>query len=325
MQPLFLTLILAVSLTACQANAAPASEPISGTETIPTQPQPVSVTATIDAFLIFTATPLPLPTGTPTAIPPVMRVSALDGMPQVSIPAGALRMGGLEVHAENDEVPDHTVKMNAFWIDQLEVTNGMYGLCVQAGVCRLPQKISSPRRPAYFDNPEFQDYPVMQVTWSDAQSFCEWAGRRLPSEAEWERAARGDDWRTYPWGDEPPTEVYANFNNLIRDTSRAGSYAAGASPFGVLDMAGNVWEWIADLYDPDYYLSSPESDPPGGSELSGRYQRVIRGGSFQDVGFDIRVSNRGFELGPNPSAAYGSPDVLGRSSVKIGFRCASDP
>jgi formylglycine-generating enzyme required for sulfatase activity len=324
MKPLFLTLILAVTLTACQSNATTLPETASVTETDPTPPQTDSVPATVDPFLILTATPPASPTTTPTLVPPVTRLSSIDGMPQVFIPQGALRMGGLDVHAENDELPDHVIRMHAFWIDQLEVTNGMYGLCVQAGICRLPQKTSSPSRASYFANPEFQDYPVMQIAWADARSYCEWAGRRLPSEAEWERAARGDDLRTYPWGDEPPSERYANFKNMIRDTSRVGTYSAGASPFGVLDMAGNVWEWTADLYDSDYYLTSPESDPTGGSESDGKYQRVIRGGSFQDVATDIRVSNRGFELGPNPSAAFGSLDVIGRSSVKIGFRCASD-
>jgi formylglycine-generating enzyme required for sulfatase activity len=245
-------------------------------------------------------------------------------MPQVFIPEGVMRMGGLDVQAENDELPDHQVRMHAFWLDRLEVTNGMYGLCVQAEVCRPPQKISSQKRASYFDNPDFQDYPVIQITWSDAKTYCGWAGRRLPTEAEWERAARGDDWRTYPWGDEPPSEIYANFDNLIRDTSRVGSYAAGASPFGVLDMAGNVWEWTADIYDPDYYLTSPESDPSGPPDSPDKFQRVIRGGSFQDVWMDIRVSNRGYEAGPNPRADYGSSDSFGRSSDKIGFRCASD-
>ncbi len=254
--------MLAVTLTACQASATAISDPASGTEATPTPPGPATVIGTVDPFLVFTATPPAQPTSTPTLIPPVMRVSLMDGMPQVSVPEGTLRMGGLDVHAENDEVPDHILKMHAFWIDQLEVTNGMYGLCVQAGVCRPPQKTSSPGRASYFDDPEFQDYPVMQVAWSDARTYCEWAGRRLPSEAEWERAARGDDWRTYPWGDEPPTQIHANFNNLIRDTSRVGSYSAGVSPFGALDMAGNVWEWTSDLYDSDYYLSSPESNPP---------------------------------------------------------------
>jgi formylglycine-generating enzyme required for sulfatase activity len=130
--------------------------------------------------------------------------------------------------------------------------------------------------------------------------------------------------RTYPWGDEPPSEIYANFGNLVRDTSRVGTYAAGASPFGALDMAGNVWEWVSDYYDLDYYLTAPTADPSGPEEVLGRYQRVIRGGSYQDDPTGIRVSNRGNESGPNPLAPYGSTGIQGNSSVKIGFRCASE-
>ncbi|HEY2981808.1 MAG TPA: formylglycine-generating enzyme family protein [Anaerolineales bacterium] len=325
MKYLLVFVTLALGLTSC-GPAAP-----SATGTIPTQlevvapSEEVAVTATDAAAVIFTATVPAAPTGTPTPVPPQMRASERDGMQQVFVPEGSVRMGGLDVHAENDEIPDHIVKMHAFWLDQLEVTNGMYGLCVQAGSCRPPQKVSSQKRDSYFGDPEFQDYPVIQITWSDAQTYCAWAERRLPTEAEWERAARGDDWRTYPWGDEPPTELYANFDNLIRDTSRVGSYAAGASPFGALDMAGNVWEWTADIYDPDYYLSSPAVDPFTADESTGQYQRVIRGGSYQDVWVDMRVSNRGFEAGPNPRAAFDSADLIGRSSAKIGFRCASDP
>jgi formylglycine-generating enzyme required for sulfatase activity len=244
-------------------------------------------------------------------------------MTQVFVPAGTLHMGGLDVFVENDELPVHDVTIKEFWLDQTEVTNGMYSLCVKAESCRPPQKTSSSKRASYFDNPEFQDYPVIQISWGDANNYCAWAGRRLPTEAEWERAARGDDMRTYPWGDEPPTERYANFDNLIRDTSRVGSYAAGASPFGALDMAGNVWEWVADFYDLDYYLTAPTAGPTGPPETMGRPQRVIRGGSYQDGWTEIRVSNRGHDMGPNPAAAYGSPEIFGRTSVKIGFRCAS--
>jgi formylglycine-generating enzyme required for sulfatase activity len=272
----------------------------------------------------FATATFPAPPATPTTVTYMWRVSPKDGMTQVYVPAGTLHMGGLDVYAENDELPYHDVSLKEFWLDQTEVTNGMYALCAQAGTCRPPQKPSSIKRPSYFGNPEFQDYPVVQITWGDAQAYCTWAGRRLLTEAEWERAARGDDMRTYPWGDEPPTERYANFNNLIRDTSRVGSYPAGASPFGALDMAGNVWEWVSDFYLMNYYESAPTADPPGPVDSFGRYQRVIRGGSFQDEFISVRLSNRGYELGPNPAAAAGSVEIEGKSSVKIGFRCAAD-
>jgi formylglycine-generating enzyme required for sulfatase activity len=184
---------------------------------------------------------------------------------------------------------------------------------------------SSNERADYFGNPGFQDYPVVHVTWSSARSYCAWAGRRLPTEAEWERAARGDDLRTWPWGDEPPDGRFANFGWLTGDTSRVGSYAAGAGPFGALDMAGNVWEWTSDLYNGEYYLVSPASDPVGPPDRGGNTRRVIRGGSFEDVDTDIRISNRGFELGPDPRAPSTKPQLqAGNESFKIGFRCAAD-
>jgi eukaryotic-like serine/threonine-protein kinase len=261
---------------------------------------------------------------TPTEITSTERTSTIDGMPQVYVPAGIVRMGGLDVYSVgSDELPAHTVSLDAFWIDQLEVTNAMYMLCMQAGACSPPMDWSSGKRPSYFNNEEFKDFPVVHVTWGQANDYCNWADRHLPAEAEWERAARGDDFRNFPWGDEPPSEVYANFDRLVGDTSRVGSYAAGAGPFGALDMAGNVWEWVADYYSTGYYALSPEHNPPG-PEASSTDRRVLRGGSFQDVWTDLRVSKRGSALGPIPDASYDAPDREGEHSSKIGFRCAAD-
>ncbi|OGO36198.1 MAG: hypothetical protein A2Z03_10535 [Chloroflexi bacterium RBG_16_56_8] len=301
------------ALAACQpvATESPVVPLASPTSAVPTN------TAT------STPTP-PTPTISPTATLPSWRISPQDGMTQLYIPDGSLHMGALDVNAENDEQPAHLIRVDAFWIDQVEVTNGMYALCAAGGACRPPAKFNSDNRPSYFDNPEFRDYPVVYVTWADAAAYCAWAARRLPTEAEWERAARGDDMRTYPWGDELPSQIYANFNNYVGDTSRVGSYAAGAGPFGALDLAGNVWEWVADLYKADYYAVSADANPSGPPEKRGLYMRVIRGGSFQDERLNMRVSNRGYELGPNPTLLPQDPVYAGRSSVKVGFRCASD-
>ena len=304
-------------LTACQ--------PVSSV--VPTETaSPMAVTtATATAELQPLAT-LELPTLTLGPMPapaPVERVSPMDGMMQVQIPAGILHMGAFDVNAKEDEKPGHEVTMDSFWMDKLEVTNGMYTLCIQAGKCSKEHGIFSQRRPDYFINPEYRDYPVVNVSWEEAKIYCEWAGRRLPNEAEWERAARGDDMRTYPWGYEPPSETYANFDNIVHDTSRVGSYSAGASPYEVLDMAGNVWEWVEDLYSEKYYLKASTSNPVGPTQVFGKYLRTIRGGSYQDTFMDIRVSNRGSLPGPNLLAPTGDPTRYGKSSVKIGFRCAA--
>jgi len=296
------------------------------TPTPPTAPVPATATKTEvvpEASLARAAeTEIPI-TETPSA-PTTTRTSPIDGMPQVFVPAGTVRMGGLDVHADDrDELPAHTVSLDAFWIDQLEVTNAMYMLCVQAGACTPPGDWASDRRSSYFNNEEFKDYPVVHVTWEQANTYCAWAERSLPTEAEWERAARGDDFRNYPWGDEPPSELYANFNRLVGDTSRVGSDAAGASPFGALDMAGNVWEWVADLYGIEYYSVSPQHNPTGPGTNTTNL-RVIRGGSFQDEWVDLRVSKRGAALGPDPDARYKDPDREGEHSSKIGFRCVED-
>jgi eukaryotic-like serine/threonine-protein kinase len=305
--PIFLSIFL---LAACQNTATPPPS----TATLAPENTPTQIPATF--------TPEASSTPVPTATPETMKISQTDGMTQLFVPAGTVKMGGLDILLENDEIPAHNVTLEAFWMDQVEVTNGMYGLCVQAGECRPPVKLNSDNRGDYFGNPEFNDYPVIQVAWYDATAYCQWAGRRLPTEAEWERAARGDDLRTYPWGNEPPNEQNSNANNTVGDVTRVGSYAGGASQFGMLDMAGNVWEWVADFYGAKYYAESPGMNPTGPENGGVNHLHVIRGGSFQDNLFDLRVSNRGYEVGPDPSKLPNEDAYYGRSSVKIGFRCA---
>jgi len=257
--------------------------------------------------------------------PETIKISPADGMTQILIPEGTFFMGGMDVYRENDELPVREVLIRTFWMDQVEVTNGMYNLCVQSGDCHPPMQLRSDNREEYFGNPDFQDYPVVYVTWSDANAYCQWAGRRLPTEAEWERAARGDDKRNYPWGDEPPNEYNSNSQNFVSDTSRVGSYAEGASPFGILDMGGNVWEWVADRYRPDYYGRSPAENPAGPAEDEVfNSMRVIRGGSFQDDGNFLRLANRNAMEGPNLKAQPDEETYFGKSSNKVGFRCAMD-
>ena len=246
----------------------------------------------------------------------------MDGMPQVYIPAGIFRMGGMDVRRALNEIPERDVSLDAFWMDQLEVTNAMYALCVGAGGCTPPQNFKSQRRPSYFNNPEFKDYPVIYVTWGQAKAYCEWAGRRLPTEAEWERAGRGDDFRTFPWGEDKADGLLANFNMLVGDTSRVGTYPAGASPYGVLDMAGNVAEWVNDFYSFNY--TNAESLNPTGPVGSATLNHVVRGGSLGDAEINIRVSKRSSVLGSNLDARPDSSAYLGDFSPRIGFRCAMD-
>ena len=252
------------------------------------------------------------------------RTAKEDGMVQVYVPEGSFQMGGLDARASEDEKPVHKVEMKGFWIDKTEVTNAMFLQCVQAGACTPPQTSSSESRSSYFNNPEFNDYPVVNVTWDSAKQYCEWAGRRLPTEAEWEFAARGTSVATYPWGEGAPDESHANFNYGTNDTSAVGSYPAGASPFGALDMAGNVFEWTNDYYDASFYSTGPASNPTGPELRTAYFNRVVRGGSFADPDVEIRATNRASVMGPNYDAEFGSEAYLGNFSSRIGFRCASD-
>jgi eukaryotic-like serine/threonine-protein kinase len=301
-------------LTACTAPTAPVIE----STPLPTIPPRTIPTATIESVNPTIAPTLEV---SPTPELVNQRVSSVDGMPQIYIPAGTFNMGGMDVRRAPNEIPEHDVTLDAFWIDQLEVTNAMFALCVNAGGCTPPQDVKSQRRPEYFNNPEFNDYPVIYVTWGQAKAYCEWAGRRLPTEAEWERAGRGDDFRTFPWGEDKANGLLANFNMLVGDTSRVGTYPAGASPFGVLDMAGNVAEWVNDIYSSNY--ANAVTLNPTGPLTGSSFYRVVRGGSLGDAEINIRVSKRSSVLGSNLNASPNTSDYLGEFSPRIGFRCAA--
>lgn len=312
--PIVFALFLAACQPAMAATPQSTPSPTPRTEASAT-PTPSHTPAAIAAA----------PTIEPTSTPENQKTSQKDGMTQILIPAGTFIMGGMDVYRRDNEQPAREVYLNAYWMDQVEVTNGMYNLCVQAGECRPPAQPRSDNRAEYFGNPEFQDYPVVLVAWYYANAYCQWAGRRLPTEAEWERAARGDDKRNFPWGDELPNQYNSNSSNIVGDTTRVGSYAEGASPFGILDLAGNVAEWVADRYRPDSYGRAPFENPMGPSEGDVfNNLRVIRGGSFQDDWTKLRLANRSFQPGPDPSAQLTDDAYYGHYSVLIGFRCVED-
>jgi formylglycine-generating enzyme required for sulfatase activity len=253
------------------------------------------------------------------------KTSSQDKMTIVLIPGATFQMGGLTDKAQPDEEPDHKVTMKGFWIDKTEVTNAQYAQCVAAGACEIPNELKSATHDGYYAAPDFADYPVIYVTWNDAKNYCSWAGRRLPTEAEWEYAARGNDFRNFPWGDTDPSADTANFGYQNKDTVKVGSYPGGASPFGIFDMAGNVWEWVADYYGASYYQNSPAENPlgPEGPGVNG-LQMVLRGGSWADEIAELRVSNRGFGLAQNLDADKLSASYAGQSNERTGFRCAAD-
>ncbi len=240
----------------------------------------------------------------------------------ITIPAGQFWMGcdeDVDSDCQTRELPHHLVNLSEYQIDKMEVTLSQYADCVNASVCTEP----------YWDWKEGCNWgefakinnPVTCVDWTQAKTYCEWLGKRLPTEAEWEKAARGDDGRRYPWGNEDATCEYSNFEESVDDGCGTGTTAdvcsrspKDDSPYGLCDMAGNVWEWVYDRYQEDYYSESPTDNPTGPGDDTNYYNRVVRGGSFMDYWFLIRLTHRNCYF-----------DSYIGSQADLGFRCARTP
>jgi len=270
------------------------------------------------------------------------RVSETDGMAMVFVPGGDFTMGS-DGGSYANERPLHTVFLESYWIDQTEVTNAMFGaFAAQTGYQTDAERAGSSygfdpntgkteqTQGADWEHPrgpdsslsDLDEHPVVHVSWNDARAYCEWAGRRLLTEAEWEKAARGTDGRTFPWGNDfDGTRLNSadvnlgagrgnsSFDDGFQLTSPVGSYPQSASPYGALDMVGNVWEWVNDWVDEAYYRSSPPANP-GGPD-SGEY-RVLRGGSWHDPEDGNRAAYRGWAS-------------LQDTDITLGFRCGLTP
>jgi eukaryotic-like serine/threonine-protein kinase len=227
----------------------------------------------------------------------------------IDIPAGEFLMGSAENEAVSfqNERPKHKVYLDEYWIDSHKVTNAMYGACFEAGVCADPGTYISRMWNDNYENPDTRAYPVTYVTWQQARDYCRWLGRDLPTEAQWEKAARGTDGRIYPWGDTIDCSLANYAACKLKDITRTDRYPDASSPYGVLDMSGNVWEWTLDWYDRGYYAESPAINPTG--PLTGTL-RVLRGGSWLNGADYVRSAYR-FSASPEHGNDY------------FGFRCAS--
>lgn len=260
-----------------------------------------------------TSTAEPSPTSAPTALPPTV---FKHGVEMVIVPAGSFVMGYNEGYA--NERPEHEVYLDAFYIDLTEVTNRDYQACVEAvDANHCPPRglddIGSPSRFKYYGLEAYNDYPVILVSWDEAQTYCKWRGGHLPTEAQWEKAARWDpetgENYLFPWGTGSLDPYYLNYDSNFGDTTRVKNYPGGVSPVGAFDMAGNVAEWVFDWYRDNYYEMSPYENPVGPE--TGEF-RVLRGGSYESKGSDLTTPSR----------------ELMKPATKLqtlGFRCAWTP
>ncbi|MCB9004154.1 MAG: SUMF1/EgtB/PvdO family nonheme iron enzyme [Ardenticatenaceae bacterium] len=306
---------------------------------VPTDRATATVSATaVPPTIMPSATPqptaTPLPTVTPT-IQPTLVIREVDDMPVVFVTGGTFLMGSADedVAAGDDEKPQHNVTVDAFYIDKYEVSvqqyaaflneNGGYLRACSSRDCTLPRErigytnylmeVTDLDGTVHFQAMEgFEDYPVNHISWYGALAYCNYVGARLPTEAEWEYAARGDDGRIYPWGSDSPNEFVAVYmSQSYDDLKPVDALPDGASPFGVLGMAGSMWEWTDDWYDSQYYSKSPAVNPEGPST---GLTKVAKGGAwpFNNEADRIRSANR---LSLDPTFI----------SATVGFRCAYSP
>ena len=232
-----------------------------------------------------------------------------DGAPMVLVPAGEFVRGSPPGEGDDDEHPQKRIYLDAFYMDKYEVTTARYADFL---------RVSPREKPEYWEqvNPnKHGNLPVVGVNWDDARAYCEWAGKRLPTEAEWEKAARGTDGRKYPWGNQSPTPRLANYDKdwspstMYKDRlAHVDGYDSGKSPYAVYHMAGNVWEWVADWYDKNYYSTSPNRNPKGPNSSE---RKVLRGGSWITIPRNLRSALRYYDSPPTRLA-------------NLGVRCAQD-
>ncbi|MGH7852719.1 MAG: formylglycine-generating enzyme family protein [Candidatus Binatia bacterium] len=241
---------------------------------------------------------------------------AKDASAMIRVPAGPFLMGS--DNGPDDERPQHKVNLSEFFIDRNKVTNDQFAVFLNAAGPR------GPRGENYYDvddndsrvhrrdgrwlaNAGHENHPVVEASWPGALAYCNWAGKRLPTEAEWEKAARGTDARKFPWGNEAPDRSRAHFGGGWNDLRPVGSFPKGASPYGALDMAGNGWEWVSSLYRPYPYDAGD-----GREDLTGGQVRGTRGGGHDGSAEDLTVTQRGRRVSRNPSGGHHN----------ISFRCA---
>ena len=240
----------------------------------------------------------------PAAAPhPPAALLGQDGAPMVWVPAGEFTMGSEQ--GDDDEQPIHRVVLDSFYLDTFEVTNGRFAKFVAAIQSEPPWGFADQETPVVQ-----ADRPVRWVNWLEATGYCLWAGKRLPTEAEWEKAARGTDGRTYPWGNDPPTAAHAVFGLTegAETVSSIGNRHLGSSPYGVHDLAGNLYEWVTDWYDEAFYTRPPARNPRGPVEGT---TKVQRGGSYINGPYRLRSAFR----------TKGDPT---EHDPHVGFRCAHD-